>query len=509
MTSTRPGCITGIAARRARVAASRSAVTARTSVDRDPRAVDRVGVVGRQLQRERGDRGHRAGQADQRRAPRRPAPSAAHLGQRGADVGLRAAAISLGRRRVAVQVPLGQPHAADVDRRAARTAVARRRARTRSSRRRCRRPGTAARRLAPCARAAASSEAVAPRKDSSASSRPVITSGVCARAIARTIVLEVGAVGGVAGGAGRHHPHRGRRRSSRGRRGVLGQHRAGCARCASGASRPVASTPWPSRTIRIAAQQVGVRAGRPGRRRRAAGSSWCRSRSAATRVTPSSPRLGAHGPGGPPLAHRRVERLVAERVDPGPGGQRVRDQHVQALDPVGHAAGGDARAAARRSASRVGQVGLVRARGSAAASSGSVASRPAISRIRPGRLQPARRRGRPRAGQVVQRRERRAVLQPRRGLDDVGLAARAPVRDRPSARGGRPSCRRDDGALGVGDRVGHPAPDRRRPPSTDSSSPSYQGSRSAGRGCRRRACRRRPSTASPSATMTSRSPGST
>ena len=48
-------------------------------------------------------------------------------------------------------------------------------------------------------------------------------------------------------------------------------------------------------------------------------------------------RSGRHG------SRDQRERLVAERVDARPGGERVRDQHVQALDPVRHAAGRDAR----------------------------------------------------------------------------------------------------------------------------------------------------------------------
>ena len=100
---------------RPRVAASRSAVTARTSSDGDPRAVDGVGVVGGQLQRERRDRRDRAGQADQAWRPRRPAPRRA-TSARAARMSASAGGTSLGGRRVAVQVPLGQPHAADVDR---------------------------------------------------------------------------------------------------------------------------------------------------------------------------------------------------------------------------------------------------------------------------------------------------------------------------------------------------------------------------------------------------------
>ena len=71
------------------------------------------------------------------------------------------------RRRVAVQVPLGHPDAADVHRDRVLDLGGRRR-RTRSSRRRCPRPGTAARRSGRC---------TAPAKESRASSSPVITSG--------------------------------------------------------------------------------------------------------------------------------------------------------------------------------------------------------------------------------------------------------------------------------------------------------------------------------------------
>ena len=67
-----------------------------------------------------------------------------------------------------------------------------------------------------------------------------------------------------------------------------------------------------------------------------------------------------------------------------------------------------------------------------------------------GRFQPADRGDRPRAGQVVQRGERRAIRQPRRGLHHVGQPARAAVRDRAAApRGGRPSCSGDQ-RVGVG-----------------------------------------------------------
>ena len=62
---------------------------------------------------------------------------------------------------------------------------------------------------------------------------------------------------------------------------------------------------------------------------------------AATRVMRWSSVGRDARPGGPPLPER-VEHLVAERVDAAALGQRLAGEHVQALDPVGHAAGGDA-----------------------------------------------------------------------------------------------------------------------------------------------------------------------
>ena len=63
---------------------------------------------------------------------------------------------------------------------------------------------------------------------------------------------------------------------------------------------------------------------------------------AATGVTGPTARPSAtHGP----AAHHSpssVEHLVAERVDAAALGERLAGEHVQALDPVGHAARGDA-----------------------------------------------------------------------------------------------------------------------------------------------------------------------
>ena len=62
----------------------------------------------------------------------------------------------------------------------------------------------------------------------------------------------------------------------------------------------------------------------------------------------------------PPVA-QRGQRLVAQRVHPGPGGQRVRHQHVQALHPGGHSAGRDAAGLGHLTELLApGQVGLVR-----------------------------------------------------------------------------------------------------------------------------------------------------
>ena len=124
---------------------------------------------------------------------------------------------------------------------------------------------------------------------------------------------------------------------------------------ASSASRPVRSTPWPSRTIRDLAHR------RP-RRARSADQQLDRVGAAVDGgdAGHSTGRVGADArAGGPPVAER-VEHLVAERVDAAALGERLAGQHVQALDPVGHPAGrdagdlGDARPIAARAAGEVG-----------------------------------------------------------------------------------------------------------------------------------------------------------
>ncbi len=113
---------------------------------------------------------------------------------------------------------------------------------------------------------------------------------------------------------------------------------------ASSASRPVRSTSWPSRTIRssrtrlswVPAVRVDVGDEQPDGVRAAV------DRGDPGHSSPAAARRGHARAGGPELAEP-VEHLVAERVDPSALGERLRGQHVQALDPCRHAAGGDAR----------------------------------------------------------------------------------------------------------------------------------------------------------------------
>ena len=112
---------------------------------------------------------------------------------------------------------------------------------------------------------------------------------------------------------------------------------------ASGASRPVRSTSWPSRTISIR-RSTSVRV------ERSASTSATSSRIelvpqsiAATRVMPRPPRPRRRRRTGraPPVGQR--VRAPRRRAGWRPArGQRVGHQHVQALHPVRHAAGGDA-----------------------------------------------------------------------------------------------------------------------------------------------------------------------
>ena len=200
------GVHTGIAARAEPLSGrSRLSVTWWTWSRGDAGVVDLLGVVGGQVQRDARDRGDRAGQADQGAGPRPRAPAAAASRDGRVDVG--GGRLDLpGRGRVAVQVPLGQPDAADVHRAGGQAppgavaehelgrAAADVHHQVRARQRRCRRRR---------------SSAVAPAKDRAASSPPVSTSGGWPEDH-RHGGEELGRVGGVAGGAGGDHADRGR-----------------------------------------------------------------------------------------------------------------------------------------------------------------------------------------------------------------------------------------------------------------------------------------------------------
>ena len=241
MTSTRPGCMTGSAARSARVIAS-SRVGHRPHLRRrEPRAGGCAsGSYAGRSERERRDRRHRPGQADGGAGPLDRDDLADQL-ERGVDVGLRGGDLRGGRRVVDAggarsagrsrRRPSGRPRPASVPEHQLGRAAA-----DVHDEERARRAGSRPR--------------VAPSKDSAASSSPLTTSGCDAERLA-------------------HHLARrpSRLRASRvalvatmrvaldaelaAGRGVVGQRDAGCARAPRGASSPVRSTPWPSRTTRI------------------------------------------------------------------------------------------------------------------------------------------------------------------------------------------------------------------------------------------------------------------
>ena len=285
-------------------------VTARTSPTGDPRAVDGVGVVGGQLQRERRHRRDRAGQPDQagRLAHRH---LGAHVGQGGPDVGLgpRATSSAVGGspcrcRSVsrtqpmsterAARTPSASPStnsvepAADVDHQE-------------------RRPGRR--------RAVGRGGRVERGGRAEEGQLGLLVAGDDVGQLAqgrRHHVLEVGAVGGVAGGAGGHHPDR-RRRRGRGPGAAYSASTRRVRSMASGASRPVASTPWPSRTtsIRRSRSVCAPSAGTSATSRRI--ELVPQSIAATRRHAALARRLRARA-GRPPLPHLG-DRAVADRVD--------------------------------------------------------------------------------------------------------------------------------------------------------------------------------------------------
>ena len=198
-------------------------------------------------------------------------------------------------------------------------------------------------------------------------------------------------------------------------------------------------------------------------------------------------RVRGVGRAGVPLPPgvEHLERLVAERVDPGPGGERVGDQHVQALDPGRHAAGGDP-----------GDLGHVAELGAALEV---VEVRRGVPLAQLGvdleplghlahdalALQGRQRPGEAGTGGVERRRERRAVGQPGLGAHDVGLAARAAVGDLGDPAGLAPELAGDGVEVGLRDRRQVGACRHRRAPGTsavrvDCHTVSYQGSGTSG-----------------------------
>ena len=282
---------------------------------------------------------------------------------------------------------------------------------------------------------------------------------------------------------------RGRRRRTRpARRGCARSPPARAGRCVDALTEPHDLHP---------AEQVDAR-GRPaGRRRRAGGWSWCRSRWR----RPGSRRLLARqgaGPGGPPLPHA-LDGPVADRVHAGPDGERVPGQRVQALDPVGHAARGHPRGQHVARVAR-GEVGLVRRQVPAARARGRWPARPATrasGRPTPAgwrRRWPAGRSGSTASGTGC--RPPAAARSRRRRAGRRGTGARPP-----RARGapGRAAGRRSRSRLGR-------SVDRRRvirrPPRPTASARRTRGlgaragrRRRGGRASRSRPCRRRPSPA--------------
>ena len=219
-------------------------------------------------------------------------------------------------------------------------------------------------------------------------------------------VLEVGAVGGVAGGAGGHHPHRGRpevaglaRRTRRGR--------AGCARWPRG---PAGR--WRRRPGR-AGRPPSAAPGRCARRRPATSATSRRielvpQSIAATRVTRSSSAACAQGP----AAHHSPISATARSpigLTPGPAARACPARACRHLTRSGIPPA-VARVGSTSRASRRGQVQAscaARYRGGQLGVGGQLVLPLAHP---PGGLQPAGGGVGPRAGQVVERRERGAVL---------------------------------------------------------------------------------------------------
>ena len=227
-------------------------------------------------------------------------------------------------RRVVVQVPLVQPHRADVHRRAPRAGAV-------GAEDQLGRAAADVDDEHRAARAASRRSRVAPSKTSAASSSPDSTSGATPSR-SRTPAVKTSALRGVAGRRGGAEADPGRRRG-RAISAAYSSTAANVRASASSASRPVASTPCPSRTIRDS--RTDDRRGRSP------------IRSLMVLVPQSIAAILSHGArhAGPSAHHvaraaraprRRAGSRPARRPAPGAASD------VQALDPVGHPAGGDA-----------------------------------------------------------------------------------------------------------------------------------------------------------------------
>ncbi len=407
----------------------------------------RRAVVAGQPQGVRGDGGDRPGQAEEACGPL-DRHDLAHLLERGVDVGLGRRHLR-GRRRVVVQVPLGQPHAADVDRPGRRDRPWCP-GRPRWSLRRCRRRGTGP---APGQAAGGAVEGqgrlLLAGDDLGRDAEDVLhhrrrtPTGSRRRGWPRSPPCARG-------------PHRARARARRSRSSAVPV-RLSAAR----PSRPVRSTPSPSRTTRISRCRSCLRV--PSTSATSRRIELVPQSTTATLVTGDSSvqLLAGHGVGVvrvdaraglPPVGQRR-ERLVAERVDARPDGEAVRHEDVQALDPHRHAA------LCRNPLEHL--VGV--APGHVVVGGGLVAG----PQLRVGvealghlphqalGLQRADPRGELGAGEVVEGGEGRAVGQPRGGLHDVGQGARAAVGHRGHGPRGAAQLQLDGAAVPV--RGGHRA----------------------------------------------------
>ena len=296
-------------------------------------------------------------------------------------------------------MPLVQPHRADVHRVARPRGAGPRRGSARSSRRRCRSPAPAsAGGRAQVARPRRRRTAPPPRRRTRPRARP---RAARARRRRSTSAFAASRVAEVA-----TNRTRGRPRSAR-ISAAYSSSAANVRASASSASRPVRSTSWPSRTIRISRDVAPSGSDADQQLDRC----WCRSRSR-RRVS----RHGRRRPGRPPLAElrRAPRRRAGSRPRPcasdwaastcrhltRSGMPPAEMPSISGTSPrLGAARRGSARARARY----------------AAASSGSSAE-PVLHLLhQPRALERADPRRRPRAGQVVGRRERRAVRQPRLG----------------------------------------------------------------------------------------------